>query len=353
MGEKDISSKSFEALPDVFADIMNTYLFYDNSEFKVDPELLRDLPTESFYHDAEDNVRNQFRDVFKGYENACLHIACFGLENTSTVDRIMPVRDMGYAYGNYRSQTDEYKRKRKEILDRLKLTTDESEKDVIGNELSKFGKFELIPVITLVLNFSGQRWSEPENLIGLVSDQNPLRKYMSDYKIHVIDVINSTDEEMKRMTSDLRHMVFLLAGKSEKIEKTDEMGGRIDHPVEFLDILNAYGKVKNYRKIRSELLAKEREGEETTMKGWFWEMMDEKEAEGRAEGRAEGEDKQLVAQICKKLRKGKSIAQIADEVEEDEIRVKVICDAIAHLAPEYDMEKAVETVRGLREAEKT
>ncbi|MCR5399363.1 MAG: Rpn family recombination-promoting nuclease/putative transposase [Lachnospiraceae bacterium] len=52
----------------------------------------------------------------------------------------------------------------------------------------------------------------------------------------------------------------------------------------------------------------------------------------------EGSEEHLISQICKKLVKGKSISQIADEVEEDEARVKTICDAAAKYAPDYDIE---------------
>lgn len=44
-------------------------------------------------------------------------------------------------------------------------------------------------------------------------------------------------------------------------------------------------------------------------------------AEGLAEGRLEGTEINLLAQISKKLAKGKSVAQIADECEETEERI--------------------------------
>ena len=59
---------------------------------------------------------------------------------------------------------------------------------------------------------------------------------------------------------------------------------------------------------------------------------------------AEGEETRLVRQICRKLRKGKNISQIADELEESEIRVQVICDTAAEFAPDYDEEKVIKAV---------
>ncbi len=242
MGEKDISSKSFEALPDVFADIMNTYLFYDNKDFRIEPEMLEDLPTESVYYDGDDILRNQYRDIFKSYGKAVLHIANFGIENETTVDRMMAIRDMGYAYGNYRKQVDEYKNKRKLLTDRLKEVVTESEKADVSEKIKALGRFELIPVITLVLNFSGKSWDEPKDLRGLVNDDNPLRDFVPDYMLRVIDIHETTRDELSRMSSDFRHLVSVLTADEEKSPGIEEFKGSIDHPIELLDMLAAYGR---------------------------------------------------------------------------------------------------------------
>jgi len=55
----------------------------------------------------------------------------------------------------------------------------------------------------------------------------------------------------------------------------------------------------------------------------------------------EGKEDHLISQVCRKLRKGKDVKQIADELEEDEIRVKVICDAAKEFAPDYDENKVI------------
>ncbi|MGN1206053.1 MAG: Rpn family recombination-promoting nuclease/putative transposase [Eubacterium sp.] len=52
------------------------------------------------------------------------------------------------------------------------------------------------------------------------------------------------------------------------------------------------------------------------------EGREEGREEGRAEGREEGAENNLLGQISKKLAKGKSIAQIADECEETEERIR-------------------------------
>ena len=64
--------------------------------------------------------------------------------------------------------------------------------------------------------------------------------------------------------------------------------------------------------------------------------------EGYTEGHAEGDTGRLVSQICKKLKKGMSVAQIADAVEEDEARVQLIVDLAQKYAPDYDVDKIVQ-----------
>ena len=71
------------------------------------------------------------------------------------------------------------------------------------------------------------------------------------------------------------------------------------------------------------------------------------EVRGEVRGEARGEDRMLMRQIFRKLRKGKSIAEIADDLEEDEVRIKVICDVAQKYAPDYDEEKVIRAVEAL------
>ena len=65
----------------------------------------------------------------------------------------------------------------------------------------------------------------------------------------------------------------------------------------------------------------------------------------KEEGREEGREAQLISQVCRKLRKGKNVGQIADELEEDEIRIKAICDVAEAFFPDYDEEEVISAIR--------
>ncbi len=58
--------------------------------------------------------------------------------------------------------------------------------------------------------------------------------------------------------------------------------------------------------------------------------------------REQADARRLVKQICKKLRRDMPIIQIANEVEEDEDRVREIADIAQKYAPDYDIEKIVQ-----------
>ncbi len=62
--------------------------------------------------------------------------------------------------------------------------------------------------------------------------------------------------------------------------------------------------------------------------------------EGREEGREMGDLKRLISQVCKKISKGKDIPTIADDLEEDDVKViERICSIAAEFAPDYDVDK--------------
>ncbi len=65
---------------------------------------------------------------------------------------------------------------------------------------------------------------------------------------------------------------------------------------------------------------------------------------GEERGVEIGEKKSIIKKICQKLRKLKSIHQIAEELEEDENKVKEICDKAAKFAPDYDEEEVIKAV---------
>ena len=60
---------------------------------------------------------------------------------------------------------------------------------------------------------------------------------------------------------------------------------------------------------------------------------------GEAQGRLLGAQQKLVAMVCRKLAKGKTAAQIAEDLEENLEEIEAIVKAAAAFAPDYDPER--------------
>ncbi len=61
--------------------------------------------------------------------------------------------------------------------------------------------------------------------------------------------------------------------------------------------------------------------------------------EGKAEGRAEGELRKLVVQIYKKMQRQKSVAQIAEELEESEEDIHLIYETLLNDFQNFDADR--------------
>ncbi len=73
-------------------------------------------------------------------------------------------------------------------------------------------------------------------------------------------------------------------------------------------------------------------------------MMEIGREEGHAAGLAEGEIRKLLTLIIKKVTKGKSIEQIADDLEEDTDTLTPLYESVISHAPDYDLDTIMNEV---------
>ena len=79
----------------------------------------------------------------------------------------------------------------------------------------------------------------------------------------------------------------------------------------------------------------------------FEMMIEEKKQEGEAIGRAKGEtvgkikgeSYMLISLVVRKIQKGKSLEETAEELEDDVAVIAPIYEAVKEAAPEYDVEE--------------
>lgn len=261
MGEKDLAEKKLEDYPEVFADIMNVLVMRKDY---IQPELLADGPTESIYK-AEGKTRAQFRDTSKYYRDAEINIASLGIENQGSEDADMPIRIMGYDYGQYRHQIDQG-------ADRF-------------------------PSITIILNFSDERWSKPKHLKELFFIPEELEEIVQDYEVKVYDIAYLEDEVINKFTSTFKHVAHFFKNK-RKNKDYQPLDEKIDerHLVAYLDLLSVFTNAENYKAIEVELLERQKKGEVITMCTVVDRFMEEGRIMGREEGRIEG-----MVETCQEL----------------------------------------------------
>ena len=226
MGQMDLREKLLEDYEDVFSDIFNGLVFEDNI---IKQQYLRMSSTESIYKAENGFYRDQFRDVLKEYTDCCLlEIGSLGIENQSTLDDYISVRVMGYDYTKYRSQID-----RK--------------------------KYPLLPVITIVLNFSDKPWNDTKSLHSIMKIPEEFKSYVQDYEVKVFNIAFLEDEVIERFTSDFKLVAKFF--KQRRLGKMDLFGDdKIIHVQELMDFLAVFTNDKRYNDIKAELLKREKEG---------------------------------------------------------------------------------------------
>ncbi|MBQ6095487.1 MAG: Rpn family recombination-promoting nuclease/putative transposase [Lachnospiraceae bacterium] len=181
-GQKDAAEKTLEDYEDVFADVMNVFLFQGRR--MVSEKELKPAKKSSGYEGGR-ALRTQERDAAKLWENSRIRIAFIGLENQTRADRDMPLRTIGYDGAAYRDQLYRVKGK---------------------NGTWKENGNPRYPVVTIVLYFGYERhWNEPRSLLEVLGDVPvELRPFVNDYEVHVFEVAWMTDEQLAMLQSDFR-----------------------------------------------------------------------------------------------------------------------------------------------------
>lgn len=260
MGQQDLSSKVLESRNEIFANIFNTFVF--GGKPILEPDYLQDEPTENIFLDNEGNYRNNIRDVFKTYQakgsSTPVHLAYLGIENQTAIDKTMVVRTLSYTANCYKKQCDDIAIARRALNKQLNKATTDSQKDLIKKELEGYSFTDLCPTITLVLNFSKQKWDNNTNLTDLISDNNPFKPYLQNFKIHVVNVHYLSDEEIAQLTVDFKALVAFLVKQEIIVEE-------LLYPIDALMALYAYTNDSRFLTKKNALLQKLSQGGKVKM----------------------------------------------------------------------------------------
>jgi hypothetical protein len=291
MGEKDLTEKILEDYNDVFADIINGLIF--DGEQRVLPNKLREMSVHSQYKADTGKLHEQERDIAKYWTDCNVELAVYGIENQTKIERLLPVRVIGYDGASYRSQ----------ILSGRKVPA---------------------PVVTIVLYFGTEtRWNQPTSLKELFEIPEGLDKYVNDYKIHVFEIAWLTDEEIARFHSDFRIVANFFAQKRRNKNYVPDDPTEMEHVDEVLKLLSTMTGDDNYTQILSQ-----GKGKVKSMCEVAERLVNTGVERGRAVGRAEGRDEgqQLLAETIHRLKNGETAeAIIASGMDEETVRVALTC----------------------------
>lgn len=231
MGQKDMTEKLLEEYNDVFADIYNVLVF---GQEVLDEERLRDGTTESVYKAEDGEYREQRRDVMKTYlDEYQMELAFVGIDNQSSIDKYISVRVLGYDYAKYRRQVDE-------------------------------NVFPLLPVVTLVLNFSDRRWQGCKSLADITKVPPEFESIFQDYKVKVVDVAFLEDSVIEKFKSDFKLVAKFFKNRRLGIEALDD-NTEIKHVMELVDFISVFANDLEYKNIQGILSRWKEKGERVSM----------------------------------------------------------------------------------------
>lgn len=281
MGTKDTTQKRLEDFEDIFADISNV-LLYDGEDVIKENEL--ETVTVKDTYTVEHQIHEVERDVAKRWKHHSLHISLIGLENQTDPDYKMPLRVICYDGASYRAQ----------------LNAEESKKTY--------------PVITLVLYMGTEKhWTAPKQLTDRFKYDERLSKFISNYKINVVELAWLSDEQILKFKTEFRNFVELL--RDTRLGRKPQYSPiQLKHVHELLQLMRIMSGNDEYEQLLKQttnnLKQNKLKGDEITMKKIVSLGFDEARAEARAAGLAEGEAQEKFATAKRMLALGKSLQDI-------------------------------------------
>lgn len=304
MGKADLTEKNLLRYKDVFSDVANVNLFH-GEKVLAEEDIVEEQTELIFKSPVDGNLGQLFLDVPMKCKKAGTDFVFICMENQSDICNIMPVRDMGYQYVKYTDQIKLWQKKNKKNNNYPSPIT----KVIHDNQ-------KLKPVITLVLNYGNESWSNPICLYDLLDIPNEYKKYLepwiTNHQINVINLAEQGEEECKQYCSDFRYIVKYLACKGDKV-KLDrffhETEFKLNHPNAFLDWMSVMTHDTGY-KMAKKLIKWDEEDEGGTIS--MCVLLDMYEERGMEKGMEHGLD--VAFNILKLSRIGMTENEIAEEL---------------------------------------
>ena len=304
----NVKGKQLLRKPAFFCDLINGGLF--NGRQRILPHMLRGMP-EVLGYSSDDRGKKQVHleripDVIYAAGNEEDYLLLMD-ENQQQTDFSMPLRNMlntALAYMQQKKQIEELHRQRHDLKSGSEYLSGFAEQD------------RLHPVICIIFYHGEIPWEGGTSLYDILrfpAGFDDMKRLCPDFPMNLIHAWNVEPEHFR---TELRVVFELLPHAADK-ERLQEYVRR--HPQHFrnltaeeCDMLEVFIGMKNLGET-------EREGYRNDEGGYdMCTALVELRQEGREEGKMEGEIVKIISIVRKKLRKGKSLSVIAEELEETE-----------------------------------
>ena len=186
---------------------------------------------------------------------------------------------------------------------------------------------KLIPVITITVYLGTKEWDGPRKLSDMFGDvDEELLPFIPDYRINLLAPREITD--FTGFRTSIRQLFEVLQNaydkeKMQEVLQNDEKFSKVDR--ETVEAINLFAGTDIDIDGKEEVI--------DMCKAW---------EEQKNEGRELGERQKIISLVVKKLQKDKSVAEIADDLEEKEEVIAPIYEAALSMKPDYDVEKIYE-----------
>lgn len=278
----------------------------------IKPEELEPADGESHALIEDKNLKkkeiNKFRDITMHWKQGAT-LVILAVENQNKIHYGMPVRIMSYDGQSYEKQM-------KLIWDSL---SEEEKKACTAEEfLSRFRKVDRIyPVITLVFYYGIDEWDASLDLYDMfqfgeeIRDRKELQEYIPNYKINLIDAARL--ENLEHYGEELQKIFGLLKCRGDKeailayAEEHKEYFQHMDRETGLM-----VGEFLQSERIVKKMMRDSEEGDDMNMCKALEDLFND----GVEQGIEQGIRQNLKMLVDKKLKKGYSVDEIADILEE-------------------------------------
>ena len=215
MGKADTATANFMRQNDVFADAFNFFLYQGDPV--INPKQLRELdPAElamPYGADKKSEPVQKYRDILKGLAamgDGKRAYVLLGIENQARIHYAAPVKGMLYDSLQYARQVEQTGRKHREKK--------EYGRSGSGEFLAGFYKEDrLLPVITLFISFSPEKWDGPMSLAEMVgTEDEAVLARIPDYRINLVTPAQIGKEEFGKFHSSLGDVLEFIKYSSDK-----------------------------------------------------------------------------------------------------------------------------------------